>query len=217
MASLFHYLKRAPSKLRKLYFAERAERLHIGSGEVRISGWTNIDNRRLPGVDRVVDVTYGLPFRDVRFIFAEHFVEHLHYGDAMYFLRECRRVLRDDGVLRLSTPNLEWVLATHYGNARVEDCFRINRAFRGWGHQFLYNFEVLEATLQDAGFASIVRREYGQSTIAELQNLERHERNEDLAGVSHILIVEASGRGGARRELALETSRDWYLRDTGVR
>ncbi|HEX7420495.1 MAG TPA: methyltransferase domain-containing protein, partial [Thermoanaerobaculia bacterium] len=102
MPSLFHYLKRAPSKLRKLYFAERVERLHIGSGKIRIPGWTNIDNRRLPGVDRVVDVTYGLPFRDVRFIFAEHFVEHLHYGDAMYFLRECRRVLRHDGVLRLS-------------------------------------------------------------------------------------------------------------------
>ena len=85
------------------------------------------------------------------------------------------------------------------------------------GHQFLYNLEVLEVTLLDAGFASVVRREYGQSTIAELQNLEHHERNEDLADVSHILIVEASGRGGARHEPTLETSRDWYLRDTGVR
>ena len=132
----------------------------------------------------------------------------------MYFLRECRRVLRDDGVLRLSTPNLDWVLATHYGNARIEDCFRINHAFRGWGHQFLYNFEVLEATLQDAGFASIVRREYGRSTIAELQNLERHERNEDLADVSHILIVEASSRGGARHELSQDTFLDRDLRHT---
>ncbi|HEX9163983.1 MAG TPA: hypothetical protein VF980_19910, partial [Thermoanaerobaculia bacterium] len=94
MASLFYYLRRAPSKLRKMYLAERAERLHIGSGAVRLPGWTNIDNRRYEGVDRVVDVTYGLPFRDVRFIFAEHFLEHLHYNDAMYFLRECRRVLR---------------------------------------------------------------------------------------------------------------------------
>ena len=215
--NIWHYVRRAPSKLRKLFFAERAERLHIGSGEVRIPGWMNIDNRRLAGVDRVVDVTYGLPFRDVQFIFAEHFIEHLHYGEAMYFLSECRRVMRDDGLLRLSTPNLDWVLATHYGNERIEDCFRVNRAFRGWGHQFLYNFEVLEATLLHAGFARVVRCEYGESSIAELRNLERHERNEDAAGISHILIVEASGRDVARHEPALETSRDWYLRDTGVR
>lgn len=216
MPSLWHYIRRAPSKVRKLYFAERAERLHIGSGEVRIAGWTNIDNRRLAGVDRVVDVTYGLPFRDVHFVFAEHFIEHLHYGEAMYFLSECRRVLRDDGVLRLSTPNLDWVLATHYGKARIEDCFRINRAFRGWGHQFLYNFEVLQATLIAAGFREVVRRDYGESDIDELRGLEQHERNEDAKGISHILIVEASG-GSTDRNTTLELSRDWYLRDTAVR
>jgi predicted SAM-dependent methyltransferase len=216
MPSLWHYVRRAPSKLRKMYFAERVERLHIGSGAVRLQGWVNVDNKRMRGVDRVVDVTYGLPFRDVRFIFAEHFIEHLAYGEAMYFLRECRRVLRDDGVLRLSTPNVEWVLATHYGDDRITDCFRLNRAFRGWGHQFLYNFEVLQATLIDAGFAQVVRRGYGESTIPELRDLEHHERNEDAGDISHILIVEASGRTDARHNAALDASRDWYLRDTAV-
>ena len=56
----------------------------------------------------------GLPFADVASIYAEHFLEHLALDDGLAFLAECRRVLRPDGILRLSTPNLDWVLLTHY-------------------------------------------------------------------------------------------------------
>lgn len=72
----------------------------------------------------------------------------------------------------------------------------INRAFRGWGHQFLYNFATLAATLRDAGFRDIVRVSYGESAHNALHGLETHEKNPDFDGLSHILIVEASGRGG---------------------
>jgi predicted SAM-dependent methyltransferase len=220
MPSLLHYLRRAPSKVRKLYFSQDAERLHIGSGPQILPGWTNIDNVRYPGVT-VLDVTFGLPFRNVEFIYAEHFIEHLHYNDARYFLRECRRVLRDDGVLRLSTPNLDWVWASHYRTVLTPDeeikgAFGLNRAFRGWGHQFLYNFGTLAATLREAGFANVVRCEYGESTREALRGLERHEKNEDYEGISHILIVEASGRGGETPDL-LHESREWYLRDVAVK
>ena len=36
-------------------------------------------------------------------------------------MRESRRVLRDDGVLRLSTPNLDWVWVTHYRLDAADD------------------------------------------------------------------------------------------------
>lgn len=55
------------------------------------------------------------------------------------------------------------------------------------------------------------------SKVRKLYFAERAERYEDAAGISHILIVEASGRGAARHEPALAASRDEYLRDTGVR
>jgi predicted SAM-dependent methyltransferase len=177
--------------------AERAERLHIGSGSVALPGWINIDNQAYPGVDRVVDVTQGLPFRDVRFIFAEHFLEHLRFEDARVLLAECRRALRRGGVLRLSTPNLDWVWASHYRTVLTPDlevlaCFGMNRAFRGWGHQFLWNLATLTSALHDAGFRHVVRCAYGESQHAELRGIEHHEQNEDWEGHSHILIVEAS-------------------------
>lgn len=196
-------------------------KLHIGSGPQILEGWLNIDNLPYPGVDRVLDVTEGLPFEDVRFIFAEHFIEHLSFDAAMNLMRECRRVLHEDGVLRLSTPNLDWVWASHYKKVMtVEEavlaCFAINRAFRGWGHQFLYNEITLRSLLLDAGFAEVVRRDYGQSTHEELRGIERHEWQPDFDGFSHILIVEASGRGGKAPEY-LDGPREMFVRDAAVR
>jgi len=182
-------------------------KLHLGCGPLHLSGWVNIDNAQYPGVDRVLDVTAGLPFENVSFVFAEHFIEHIAYPSAANLLRECR-------------PNLDWVWMTHYRLAMedpdaVHSCFMLNRAFRGWGHQFLYNEQTLRAMLLDAGFAMVKRVEYGVSEHAELRALERHERSPDYGSLSDILIVEASGRGGAAPSY-FDSPRTDFLRDLGV-
>ncbi len=177
-------------------------RLHLGSGQAPIAGWLNIDVQALPGVDRVLDVREGLPFENVSAIFGEHFLEHLELEEGLACLAECRRVLSDDGILRLSTPNLDWVYATHYRLGRwpgeadaVSDCFGLNRAFHGWGHRFLYNRPVLFAALSAAGFSEMTLHPYGESDRPELTGLERHERSGDAPELPHVLIVQASGRG----------------------
>jgi len=179
-------------------------RLHIGCGQQSLAGWINIDNQGLPGVDQVLDVRHGLPFSGIAAIYAEHFLEHLSLDEGLAFLAECRRVLRDDGVLRLSSPNLDWVMLTHYrgpgatpDDAR-EDCFRINRAFHGWGHQFLYNATTLESALGAVGFDRVERCAYGKSDRPEFAGLERHETWEDTPDLPHVLIVEASGTAAPR-------------------
>ena len=125
-------------------------KLHVGSGPVLLEGWINVDNQPYRGIDQVLDVREGIPYSDLEYIFAEHFIEHLAYDDAMKFLRDCRRALVDGGVLRLTTPNLDWVWMTQYhlgqwtqASEAVRDCFWMNKAFRGWGHQFLYNAQTL--------------------------------------------------------------------------
>jgi len=175
--------------------------LHVGAGQARIDGWTNIDIQPHANVDEVLDIREGLPFEDVPYIFAEHFIEHLTYTEGFKFLRECRRVLRDDGRLRLSTPNLDWVWLTqyHFGqwasqSEAVRDCFWMNKGFRGWGHQFLYNLPTLTSMLKQAGFQNVEACRYGESPVPFLQGLERHERYLDTPDLPHVIVVEASGR-----------------------
>lgn len=193
----------------------------------------NIDLEPYPGVDRVLDVRDGLPFENVEYVFSEHFLEHFDLDDGLALLRECRRVLREDGILRLTTPNLDWVWATSYSSrwtpesptratidatewrhdaAAARDCLTLNRAFRAWGHRFLYNRAMLEDALQAAGFAELVWCDYGRSEHLELRDLERHERSPDTPELPHVLVVEARGRGNNASSLNLAE----YLRDLRV-
>lgn len=188
------------------------ERLHIGCGPQVLPGWVNVDVEPYPGIDLVHDIREGMPFTGVQYIYAEHFIEHLTYDEALRFFRECRAALSDDGVLRLSTPNLDWVLATHYRGADgVGNCFAMNKAFRGWGHQFLYNAATLTASLHAAGFEAVRFVAYGRSDDPVLDGIERHETYPDEPGMPHVLVVEVQGRrAGDGREL--ESAVDEYDR-----
>jgi predicted SAM-dependent methyltransferase len=168
-------------------------RLHIGSGNVRLPGWTNVDAQRLPGVDVVADVTRGLDFAAAEAVFCEHFLEHLAVDDALRFLLEVHRVLMEGGWVRLTTPNLDWVWLTHYrleGEKR-EAALAINRAFRGWRHQFLWNREMLAEALAACGFEAVRWCRRGESELPFFRDLERHDTYEDNEEMPHILIVEA--------------------------
>jgi predicted SAM-dependent methyltransferase len=173
----------------------REVQLHLGSGPVALPGWINIDNLPYPGVDLVWDLARGIPFRNAKYIFAEHFIEHLTLTQAEQLVGNCRGALRDDGILRLSTPNLDWVWATSMTSGDpLRDCFVANRAFHGWGHQFLYNFRTLESLMHGAGFESVRQFGYGESDTLALRNIEHHEKYEDSPELPHMIIVEASGR-----------------------
>lgn len=175
--------------------------LHLGCGPLVLDGWINIDNQPYPGIDFRWDLARGIPFRNTRHVFAEHFIEHLSYQQAVEFTRGCRAAMRDDGILRLSTPNLDWVWQVSYHptmwsneDEAMRDCFVVNRAFRGWGHQFLYNLTTLTALLQNAGFETVRSLRYGESDTPALAGLERHEQYIDTPDLPHVLVVEASGR-----------------------
>ncbi len=196
-------------------------KLNLGSGDLEMPGWINLDALPYPNVDRVLDLTRGIPYQNVSFIYAEHFVEHLTPDQSMALLRACRRSLADDGILRLSTPNLDWVLETHYRpqdwrspTAAVDECFALNKGFHGWGHRFLFNHQTLEAFLLAAGFAKVAFFAYGVSTTPELTGLERHERSVDTERNQHVLIAQASGRSDSNPEWSEQ--RIAYRRDAGM-
>ena len=188
---------------RSLAALPRPLRLHVGSGPQRLEGWVNVDRQDLPEVDLVADVTAGLPVGDgeAEAVFAEHFLEHLPLDHAVAFLREAHRVLAPEGWLRLTTPNLDWVVATHYlhRDDPVERALGMNLAFHGWSHRFLWNRALLGEALAACGFERVAWRGHGESGEPFLRELERHERYPDTEELPHVLVVEAR-RGAVRPE-----------------
>ncbi len=185
-------------------------KLHLACGPVHLDGWTNIDLDS-PMADRRLDLRRPLPYRSqtVSTIFCEHFIEHIKRDEAREFLRECRRVLAPDGTVRLSTPDLKWLVAK-YQSGEVDHwkdvgwictspCQLLNEAMRLWGHKWVYDEADLHAVLAEAGFANCRNVAWRESEVPELQNLEsrpyHHEIIVEAAGVTELANNDRPSRG----------------------
>jgi SAM-dependent methyltransferase len=85
--------------------------LNIGCGRVFAPGWINLDvEPASPDVHRW-DARRGLPFAagEIDAVYHAHLLEHLDAHAGQRFLRECARVLRPGGVLRVVVPDLEGI------------------------------------------------------------------------------------------------------------
>lgn len=157
-------------------------KLHLGCGTQHFTGWINVDI--ISNADVVHDLTKPLPFEDnsVEYIFNEHFIEHLTYYQGKKFLEECYRVLIPEGVLRISTPNLDWLVKCYIENRTDEwqnvgwspltECQLMNEGLRLWGHQYVYNETELSTLVKSVGFTNVISEGYRISKFEDLKNLE---------------------------------------------
>lgn len=153
-------------------------KVNLGCGDNKLEGWKNHD--------KDVDITKRLPWDDgsVDRILAEHVVEHVTYYEAIDFFRECRRVLRPGGVVRIAVPSLEQIM-----NEATPDYCKFTTKFhdkgatvRGAMHSILYNFghkapwtlNLLQVTLYFAGFKPAKCYKPGESDRPDLRGVEGH-------------------------------------------
>jgi predicted SAM-dependent methyltransferase len=91
--------------------------LNLGCGQRAHPGWTNVDFRATTNGVLEHDLGTGIPFGDGSFdvVYCSHVLEHFRRPAASAFLRECWRVLRHGGVLRVVVPDLEQIAREYLG------------------------------------------------------------------------------------------------------
>lgn len=91
---------------------EHLSKLNIGCGRRFHSEWINIDLAPSDPSVMKCDIQKGLPFEPDQFdaIYHSHVLEHLERASALAFLRECHRVLRPGGIIRVVVPDLEQIV-----------------------------------------------------------------------------------------------------------
>lgn len=89
--------------------------LNLGCGSRFYPSWTNVDFTST-GKDVIAsDLKNGIPFPDRSFdvIYHSHVLEHFPKNQALFFLKECYRVLSPEGILRVVVPDLEAIAKTY--------------------------------------------------------------------------------------------------------
>jgi predicted SAM-dependent methyltransferase len=85
------------------------KKLNLGCGERHAKGWINLDfNSNHPDVT-AHNLLRPLPFADDSFdvVYSSHVLEHFAKNEGERLVKECFRVLKPGGILRLVVPDLE--------------------------------------------------------------------------------------------------------------
>jgi predicted SAM-dependent methyltransferase len=191
-------------------------KLHLGCGRNLLEGWINTDfnTAKFQGSD-FLDVTEKFPYDDnsVDYIFSEHMIEHINYQDGKFMIEESFRVLKSGGKIRISTPDLKFLINLYtedktdlqkryidysvnhksYNVSIGIDTFIINNFVRDWGHIFIYDEKTLKSLFESVGFSDVKSYLISESEDENLKNLE------------NINDSENRGQGQTKEFLQLET------------
>ncbi|HKY34835.1 MAG TPA: methyltransferase domain-containing protein [Polyangiaceae bacterium] len=160
--------------------------LHFGAGLNQLpEPWLNLGPTH--------DIRKHLKFESdaAAAIVAEHVIEHIPFLQALGFFRECLRVLRPGGVLRVAFPDVGRFLVSDdagvalnaaslaYGDfladrpgielpeaPRARARAALERLLTGWGHQTPWTEQAAAGALLVAGFSRVARRDYGHGDLA---------------------------------------------------
>jgi SAM-dependent methyltransferase len=161
---------------RRLAELPRPLRLHLGSGNEHKDGWVNVDLAGYP-VEAAWNLARPLPLQDgsVEAIFHEHLLEHLTLEEGLAFCRECHRLLRPGGVLRIGVPDAGAAARSYAEDpgafleearpGRPTAMLALQELFYYPGHRTMYDFQTLALLLRAAGFDRPEQRAFGETAL----------------------------------------------------
>lgn len=206
----------SPSIVKRYIKSNSVKKLQIGAGPIALPGWLGTDLWPTNTV-AFLDATRPFPIEDCTFdyIHTEHMIEHVTWFEGLIMLRECLRILKPGGKIRVATPDLKVItglfiyeegsVAEKYIKTTVDRYlqgvpgylpgFVINSAFYRWGHKFIYDSDSLSRALLDSGFHDLKRYPPGFSDDDNLRGVEMHGRignNEEDLNMFETIVIEAA-------------------------
>ena len=160
-------------------------KLDLGSGPVGgTNGFTTVDIDR---ADICWNLKKGIPLKDqsVDFIYSSHMLEHIPFRDLINLLKECKRVLKEEGTFSVCVPNAGAVINAYlngeivkwhnsYKPASVNTNSKIDQlnyiAYMDGEHKYLFDEENLVNTLLTAGFSTARLRKLDPNLDKEMRS-----------------------------------------------
>lgn len=182
-------------------------KLNLGSGPNGIDGWLNYDWGLLPWVNKfgfidifiglglitadykikwpkfdLVDIRKGLPLsnKSVDVIYCSHVLEHFEKLETLGVLKDCRRVLKKNGIMRIVLPDLRLMMDKYKSaDSFCRDFFGFDKDKKYGisgrfirGHQWMYDTDSLKNILSEAGFKNITVCSFRKGLCPDIDRLD---------------------------------------------
>ncbi len=133
--------------------------LNLGCGNTFHKSWTNVDFVSTAPEVKAHNLLVGVPFSNNVFevVYHSHVLEHFPKDKALYFIKECHRVLKPNGIIRIAIPDLEKI-AKNYLKYLEESLNNVPKAAEK------YEWTLLEM------YDQVVRNESGGEMIHFIQD-----------------------------------------------
>lgn len=188
--------------IRQYFLDHDVRKLHLGCGKNVLDGWLNTDVLSRRRDVRYLDAAKRFPLSNkdkFDYVFSEHLIEHLPFPKGFAMLKECYRILKPGGKIRITAPDLAFLINIYREDKsaleeeyiawtterlRPPPCshppscesFIVNDFMRNWGHQFIYDERTLSFALGSAGFSDVARCELNSSDDEALRGIENESR-----------------------------------------
>ncbi len=196
-------------------------KLNLGCGPVQPSGWINVDNsyrarfattaprldalltkfRLIPATEfrpglRAVNLERRLPWEEGRIdaIYGGEMLEHFTEEKGNFLLRECFRVLKPGGILRMRVPNnaIFWQnYLDEYNKTKSlpreqwndhharwirmffdDICVKFRAGYSGHYHRWMFDEISLCVAFEKAGFTEVSSMQFHSSRISSISDVE---------------------------------------------
>ena len=138
-------------------------KLHLGSGSRYLEGYLHIDIADYEHIDinSSVDKLNTIDNDTIDEIYASHVIEYFDRNEVESVLKEWKRVLKKDAVLRIAVPNFEALIKVYRETGEIEKS--LGPLYGKWGlndssfiyHKTVYDENSLTALLERIGFSDI--------------------------------------------------------------
>lgn len=201
--------------------SERALFVNLGSGPHAQDGWQNLDKSPSLTLSRIkalrsvlhrvglvasssmvdwspnvirADLRKPLPYGDgeVSAIYSSHALEHLYFADAEELLKECLRVLRKGGVLRLALPDFHDIASEALSTEALDGLElqerlnahplerprgrrRLQSILSASNHRWQPTRKLVESMLLMAGFRAVTFPTFREGQLPDLSEIENRE------------------------------------------
>ena len=136
-------------------------KVHLGSGEINLQGWINVDARKFKHT-HIIDQDFELKeFNDesISEIYLCHVLEHFSFNDSNFLIKKLYKKLKKGGLIRISVPDfskLQEIYEKSKNLDQIKYAIMGGQNYENDFHKSIYDFKILSELLNKANFKDAI-------------------------------------------------------------